>query len=60
MTGPHIHSDADSSPHLGLLAVRDRGEGDHVAICIHEAGVVLLPVQQVQVPGGSTQSQAQQ
>ena len=45
-------------PHLGLLTVRDWGEGDHVAICIHEAGVVLLPVQQVQVPGGSTVSES--
>lgn len=37
--------------HLRLLAVCYGRERNHVAVCIHEARVMLLPVQQVKVPG---------
>lgn len=40
--------------HLRLLAVGYRWERNDVAICVHEAGVPVLTVQQVKVPGGAT------
>jgi len=39
----------ETHTHLGFLTVGNRWEGDHLALCVHDAGIHGFSLQELQV-----------